>query len=240
MLQYLWKALMMLKSARDYFPVVRHTGRVTHPKLVESMAAENTTLSSTDILAVTDLEGKCVAKHVLDGKSVSTSLGTFRVVPKGRSHMPGTNGVEQSEVYWEWRFTPAPWVLKATEEAEKRRVPSGSTDRPWPQYLIDISTMSSNTVVTPGGDGELHGERLKFDPADMRQGLFLVVDGPGGTATRAEVRGTMTQTRVPLRFPGNLVLGTEYHVEMRTRFDGDTTDKLRIERMAWTVTIPSN
>ncbi|MGH2500867.1 MAG: DUF4469 domain-containing protein [Candidatus Limnocylindria bacterium] len=228
--------MKIFKGARDFFPVARHVGRVTYLKLVELMSGENTTLSSTDILAVTNLEGKTVVKQVLDGKSVTTSLGTFRVVPKGHSHPPGTNGAEASEIRWEWHFAPAPWVVKATAEAEQMRVPSGSTDRPWPQYLKDLTTQTANVLVTPGGDGEVFGERLKFDSSDPRQGLFLVAAGPGGTALRAEVRGTMSQSYVPLRFPAELLPDTVYHVEMRTQFEGDTSDRLRIEALAWSVT----
>lgn len=159
MLQFLWKALKIFKGARDFFPAVRHVGRVTYLKLVELMSGEYTTLSSTD--------------------------------------------------------------------------------RPWPQYLKDLTTQTANVRVTPGGEGELSGERLKYDPTDPRQGLFLVPDGPDGTALRAEVRGTMSQTYVPLRFPAGLAPDTEYHVEMRTRFDSDTSERLRIEALPWTVSAPA-
>jgi hypothetical protein len=39
--------------------------------------------------------------------------------------------------------------------------------------------------VTPGGAGRLEGRRLKFDPADPRQGVFFVT--PDGRETRVEL-----------------------------------------------------
>jgi hypothetical protein len=53
--------------------------------------------------------------------------------------------------------------------------------------FTDMSTGEGNSVLTPGGPAMIRGIRLKFDPDDMEQGVFLE-----------------TENRRPLRIPGVL------------------------------------
>lgn len=51
----------------------------------------------------------------------------------------------------------------------------------------DINSGERNSVLIPGGMGQVVGHRLKFDPADANQGVFFVAEGGG--ATKAVVVG---------------------------------------------------
>ena len=60
--------------------------------------------------------------------------------------------------------------------------------KPKPLEYTDINTGERNSVLSPGGMGQVIGHRLKFDPADPEQGFFFMAPD-GSSSARVDVVG---------------------------------------------------
>nr|VFK32382.1 MAG: protein of unknown function (DUF4469) with IG-like fold [Candidatus Kentron sp. MB]VFK35308.1 MAG: protein of unknown function (DUF4469) with IG-like fold [Candidatus Kentron sp. MB]VFK77232.1 MAG: protein of unknown function (DUF4469) with IG-like fold [Candidatus Kentron sp. MB] len=61
---------------------------------------------------------------------------------------------------------------------------------PIPQEYLDLGSGETNGALTPGGIGTLNGARLKFDPAQSDEGIFLITEDsarPEAQANRISV-----------------------------------------------------
>ncbi|MBD3250941.1 DUF4469 domain-containing protein, partial [Candidatus Uhrbacteria bacterium] len=84
--------------------------------------------------------------------------------------------------------------------------------RPKPLAYIDLNTGARDGMLTPGGLGQVTGYRLKFDPADVGQGIFFVAED--GTETQVVVVGRNKPTELLFLVPERLTAGP-YTLEVR-------------------------
>ena len=88
----------------------------------------------------------------------------------------------------------------------------------WTNLLeyTDVNSGERNGVLTPGGMGRLVGHRLKFDPADVNQGVFFVAAG-------GEVRVDVVGKNLPgeLMFMVPALPAGDYTLQVRAAFAGD-------------------
>ena len=78
-------------------------------------------------------------------------------------------------------------------------------------YMNDLGSGARNETLTPGNIAQLKGSRLKFDPADAAQGIFLVA--PNGSETRVATVSRNKPAQLDFLVPA-LPAGT-YRVEVR-------------------------
>jgi hypothetical protein len=78
---------------------------------------------------------------------------------------------------------------------------------------LDINSGRCDSLLTPGGVGQLDGKWLKYDPADPEQGLFFIA--ADRSASRAEVVAVNTSRQLIFQVPADLPPGL-YHLEVRT------------------------
>ena len=91
--------------------------------------------------------------------------------------------------------------------------------KPNPLEYTDINTGERNSVLTPGGMGQLVGHRLKFDPADPEQGVFFMAPD-GSSSTRVSLVGKNMPGELMLLVPDTLVAG-DYLLVVRVAFGED-------------------
>jgi len=87
------------------------------------------------------------------------------------------------------------------------------SNAPVPSDLEDLTSGTINDVITPGGVATLTGTRLKFDQADINQGLFFVASN-GAATTRVSKVIDIKSSKVIFMIPAELVNG-EYTLEVR-------------------------
>ncbi|MFV0268915.1 MAG: DUF4469 domain-containing protein, partial [Draconibacterium sp.] len=69
--------------------------------------------------------------------------------------------------------TPGKRLKQVANEIEVQRV-AGVSPQPDLLYVDDLGSGTRNEQLTPGNIARLKGRRLKFDPTDPLQGIFLV------------------------------------------------------------------
>lgn len=161
-----------LNDKKGYVARVQPIGTLDMDEVIEHMLHRGSTVGRADVLAVLALYHSVIQDLVLQGYNVSTSLANFRVRVQGlfddwddkfdrRRHRVVAQTVPGKE------FRQA--IERKARLTRGRSVGAG----PHPRQYTDVNSGARNSTLTPGGIGRLWGWRLKFDPADPDQGIFI-------------------------------------------------------------------
>ena len=199
----------------DYRAIVQSSGTATQADLIDHIIQQGSTVTRADIKSVVEGITTAIIYMVLDGKNVNTPLANFGAGIKGVF-----DGKDDS-------FDSARHQLRATASAGKRYrkeiTDRGKTNKvearvrtPNPEVYNDFNSGERNSVLTTGGMGQLTGHRLKFDPADTKQGVFFIAED--NSATRVEIVGRNKPGDLMFMIP-TLAPG-DYRVEVRAIMSG--------------------
>ena len=111
--------------------------------------------------------------------------------------------------------------------AQKNRMKRTKANEYTPELtkVEDVASQTTNETITPGNMACVKGEKLKFDPAQADEGLYLVNDR--GQATHAEHVARNMPGELVFLVPAKLTKG-RYWVEVRNRGYHDlTTGRLK-------------
>ena len=106
----------------------------------------------------------------------------------------------------------------------KEARPEKVQELPASPYVLeykDTNSSSLNLTLTPGGIGNLAGSDLKFNPANLEEGIFIVAVA-GGVATKVSVISVRTEGKLSFLVPAGLVAGS-YRVEVRRAYTSANT-----------------
>ena len=189
--------------------------------VIKEMLRRGTTITEADINAVLKVMFEVVTDEVVEGNSVNLPLVNIR---------PGIIGTFNGAAD---TFDSARHIRRATTSwgimlqnkmanaaVEKVNKPLAS---PVLVSYTDVNSGLSNAVMTPGGIGKIVGENLKFDISNPDEGVFFI--DAAGTATKATMIETRTNTRLVFVNPGPMIAGS-YVAEVRKAF-GTTTLVIR-------------
>ncbi len=199
----------------DYMALIQPSGTITQDDIIEHIIQQGSTVTRADILSVIEDYTTAVIYLVLDGKNVNTPLANFSV---------GIKGVFDGK---DDAFDSSRHQLRGTVSAGKRyrkEVPSkGRTSKgearvrmPNPEVYNDFNSGERDSVLTSGGMGELTGHRLKFDQADVNQGIFFVAED--NSAARVEIVGRNKPGDLMFTVP--VLASGDYRVEVRAIMPG--------------------
>lgn len=87
---------------------------------------------------------------------------------------------------------------------------------------IDAKTKVSNSVLTPGSIGTLAGSDLKFNTANVNEGVFFI--DSAGTETKAEIYSDVFDTEVKFVVPA--LAASIYTVELRKAYTKDNVIRI--------------
>ncbi len=160
-----------------------------------------------------------ITDEVADGNSVSLPLAVIR---------PGIRGVFTSAAD---SFDPSRHVKRATlsaglllsskmQEAKVEKI-TGQLPSPELVEFMDVNSGTVNSLITPGGIGNITGEELKYNPENAAEGIWFVPAGEG-EAAKVDVVATRTEGRLMFSIPSGLQAGN-YTLEVRKGYGKDTT-----------------
>jgi hypothetical protein len=216
----------------DYLARVVSNGTADLDQVIERMVAAGTTVTRADALSALESFFTAVTNLLLEGVNVTTPIANFKVGVRGVF-----NGPDDS-------FTPDRHQVNPTVSAGKRlrqefqqkaqlRKQESNIPSPRPEVYLDINSDTRNLTLTPGGMGHLIGHRLKFDAADLNQGIFFIA--ADGTEARVTIIGQIKPSSLMFVIPNTLATG-EYTVEVRAVLPGTTT--LRNGRLPAPLAVP--
>lgn len=189
--------------------------------IVKEMLRRGTTITEADIRAVLKVLFEVITDEVAEGNNVNLPLVNIK---------PGITGV----------FTGAADAFDASRHIKKANLSAGIllTEKmgyadvqkilqpiPTPALIqfIDVTSKTTNSILTPGGIGQIVGEELKFDDTSTGQGIYFIA--ADGTATKVVNIATRTEGKLIFNIPTSLVAGN-YTLEVRKGY-GSTTVSIR-------------
>jgi hypothetical protein len=185
---------------------------LTLEDIIAKMMQRGTTVTEADTRAVLNLFFDVVSDEVADGNFVNLPLANIRV---------GISGVFTSITN---SFDPSRHSIRATlstglllsEKMQKVRLEKRLQPLPSPVILefLNINTNTTNSVLTPGGIGQIVGEELKFNPNNPQEGIFFVA--ADGTETKVQIIASRTEGKLVFSIP-TLPAGN-YTLEVRRAY----------------------
>jgi hypothetical protein len=185
-------------------------------QLVDRVMEHGSSVCRSDVLSVLEDYFAALENMLVEGWTVITPVAVYRVTMQGvfEGRLDDFDP-ERHQVT----------VQVATGRRLRQRVPArarverrmGTPPVPKVAEYLDVTTGAVHSTVTPGGQGMIVGEHIKFDQSDAAQGIFFVA--ADATATRVESVAWNGIRKhiflVPALAPG------EYDLQVRASFNGN-------------------
>jgi hypothetical protein len=202
----------LTNGANQYRAIVQSGGTISLEEVIERMVARGSTTTKADAWAVLQDYFTIVEGLLLDGFRVSTPLVNYGVSVKG--NFDGQTDSFNASRHWiEASVSPGAQLRRTIQSKAQPQKQLANEPRPRLLEYTDLNSKERDSRLTPGGMGHLAGDRLKFDPADPAQGIFLMA--PNGRPIQVEVVGKNTNSELMFLVPASLTPG-DYTLEVRS------------------------
>lgn len=154
---------------------VYSSGTLDEEEMIRRCSAQGTTVSESDTRAVFAKLKRELVQALADGYNVNIGPCTFSVHVKGTFEGYGDR-FDSNRHKIVIRSRSAKWLQK--DVVNKTRVHKIAPHELRPNLIsfLDIVTGQRDSIMTPGGIGRIDGNRLKFDPDDPDQGLYILTE----------------------------------------------------------------
>ena len=204
----------LTNGANNYRGVVQFAGTVDLEGVIERMIACGSTITKADALAVLQDYHDTINDLVLQGFKVVTPGANYGISLRG-NFAGQTDSFDPSRHQAAALVNPGLQFRRAIQE--RVQLHKQETNIPQPKLLeyVNLNNGDSNEVLTPGGPAQINGHRLKFDPADLEQGIFLLA--ADNTATRVDTIIRNTPNELIFMVPTGLTAG-QYTLQVKALF----------------------
>ncbi len=186
----------------DYMAVVQLQASKSQEDVIDLMIGRGSTVTKAEALSVLEEYAAAIEQLLREGQALNTPLFNLSPTIKGvftsedESYNVATHTVKIN-------VTPGKRLKQVANEIEVQRV-AGVSPQPDLLYVDDLGSGTRNEQLTPGNIARLKGSRLKFDPTDPLQGIFLVSEANEETRISTVSRNKPAQLDflVPALAPG--------------------------------------
>lgn len=199
----------LTSDPNDYMAVVQNLQSKTQEDVIDLMIGRGSTVTKAEALSVMEEYAASIEQLLKDGFSINTPLFNLSPSVKGVFYGPEEN-FNPAEHSVKINITTGTRLNSIGQQVSVERV-EGSSPKPDPKYLYDHGSDTRNEVLTPGNIAQIRGSRLKFDPTDPQQGVYLVA------ADSTETKAVTVSRNMPseLDFLVPPLAAGEYKVEIR-------------------------
>lgn len=195
----------------DYMAMVSPSRSVELDGVIERMVERGSTVTRADILSVLEDFQRALESLLAEGANVNLPFANFSSSIRSVFDS-ATDNFDANRHQLSAAVTPG----QQLREAYRRNITAvkQETITPAPNLLeyLDFNSGERNSIVTPGGMGQICGHRLKFDASDAQQGIFFL--GEKEQQTRISVVGENKPARLMFLVPTDIQPG-DYQVEVR-------------------------
>jgi len=197
-------------NPEEYIARIFDMGKCDLDKIIKGMLSRGSTVSEADIIAVFNLFFTEIITEVSEGHNVNLPIVSIRPSIKGKF-----NGIK--DVYDSSRhtlrldFRPSLIFRESVKKVETNKI-DRPTKRPMLKKYEDIHSNTINSIITPGGIGQIYGAELKFNIENDDEGIFFVAMDK--TLMKVDFFSQCTKGRLEFSIPKNIVPGN-YILEVR-------------------------
>jgi hypothetical protein len=203
-------------SESPFYAVASWSQTIDRDRFIDRMAAGRTSFSKADILGVFQLAREELASLLAEGCYVDTPLGAAMPRASGtfasrdEAFRPEAEGCDH-RLRFDFRLDP--WIERCALSSVRCKR-DDDEDFVSPRIISFASLQSGCEGAAVAGDLlALTGSRLKLDPSDKAQGLFLIASS--GTERRCDVYAENRPARLVALLPPSLEPG-DYSIAIRT------------------------
>ncbi len=202
----------------SYVARVQPTGTAELDNVIARMIERGSTVTKADILSVLEEYYSAIESMVLEGVNVNTPLANYGASIKGIFN-GATDSYDPSRHQVAGTVSPGKRYRKTIRERGQTTKREARKPTPNPVVYVDVNSGERDSLLTPGGMGQIVGHRLKLDPADPAQGIFLIA--ANGIEARIPTVGKNTPSELMFLIPPVLPAG-EYTLQVRAAiYDGE-------------------
>jgi hypothetical protein len=201
-----------------YLARVHKRGTATMDDIVRRIIKRDSTVGKVDVLGVLEAFVSVVETLLEEGDSISIPLFNVRVTISGVFNGQ-LDSFDPERHQLNIRTTPGVRLKQALRDVSVVQV-DRDNPHPRPKSFFDVSSQAYDSVLTPGGMGNIIGRWLRFDAKDPEQGIFLIAEADK-SETRVEVVGKNTLRELFFTIP-ELAPG-DYRLAVRARVSGGST-----------------
>ncbi len=211
--------------------LVQSTGTAELEDVIKHIIQQGSTVTRPDIVSVLEDFFTAIESMVLEGMNVNTPSANYGASIKGIFDGQA-DGYDPSRHQIAPKVTAGKRYRKAIKEQAQAAKQEAVKPKPNPLEYTDINSGERNSVLSPGGMGQVIGHRLKFDPADPEQSVFFMAPD-GSSSTRVDVVGKNKPGELMFMVPDSLSPG-DYMLVVRAGFG---EDDVRIGALETTLTV---
>ena len=218
MLKYCLRENLLTAKPDDYMAQVTDSQVFTLDDIIDRMVKRGTTVTRTDLAALMQLYTQECTYIVEEGGTLNTPLINTAFSISGV--FDGADYIFDAKRHSVNLNINAGTALKeALSKAKASKVESASTD----PYITSVSDKLNGTsdTIKIGSVMEIIGSRLKFDPTDAEQGVFVVA---GTTAVRCASVVENKPARLIVLLDASVPAG-DFTLEVRTKLTSDGSKK---------------
>ncbi len=177
--------------------------------ILKEMLKRGSTITEADIRAVLNVFFTVVSEEVADGNSVNLPLVNIRAGITG-VFANATDSFDPSRHIKKANLSAGTDLLRKMNEAKVEKI-NVSTAAPALIAYTDVHSQTTNSLLTPGGIGQIVGEELKFNPGNATEGIFFIA--ADNTATPAPIIASRTEGKIVFSIPA--LSSGDYTLEVR-------------------------
>lgn len=205
-----------LTEAEDkYSAKIEYLDTIYEEDIIDEMMSYNSAMTKADHLAVLENYHAAIRRKLLQGFRVLTRSAQFGLSIKGNFDNQG-DGFDPSRHRVEPQVNISPELRHALTNQVPVEKQLALTPQPLLAQYLSLSNGHTPNTLIPGGMGKLIGQRLRYDPTDPTQGLFLIA--ADGSERRLPTDGVIQPSSIIFIIPADLASGA-YRLEVRVRFN---------------------
>ena len=224
-IQYTLSENLLTPDPNDYKATVIANRTADMDAVIDRMVQSGSTITRADIVSVLEEFQAALESLLAEGASVVLPFTQYSCSIKGIFTGP-TDSFSANRHQLCPVTAPGKRLRKLYQSGlpTEKITPAPAT----PQLLeyLDVSSNERNSILTPGGMGQILGTHLKVDPKDRQEGIFLIAED--GTESQISTLGQNKPASLIFLLPNALAAG-EYTLEVRAKF----SSQLRTGKLNW-------
>ncbi len=187
--------------------------------IVTLATKRGTSLTETDLTAAANLMFDVITDEVANGNNITLPLVNIRPSIKG-VFFSATDSFDSSRHIKRATLSSGLLLSSKMKSAKVEKITSIAPSPVLIEYA-DVNSGTTNSLLTPGGIGNITGEELKYNPDNADEGIFLVPLNEGETV-KITVVATRTEGSLMFSIPAGLQAGP-YRLEVRKAYGVNLT-----------------
>lgn len=216
-LKYALRENHLTADPDDYMAYTQSTGTIDENGLIKDMVNRGSTVTEADIVSVLKDTLKSMKSFLEQGYSIVLPYANFSLSIKGVFNGK-TDAFDPSRHQISLNVQPGSELRNFIKSGIQTEKVETVILNPVLSEYKDLVSGERNSIVTPGGMGQILGYRLKFDSTNPEEGIFFVK--ADNSEFKVSIVGDNKPSRLMFMIPAELTSG-EYKLQVRAKAGDD-------------------